>query len=366
MNKIILTIGATQDFADENRLAGTASWWLLHYLSEAGLETSFKTHGRYYLGFEHDKKSYKRFINSGGDPEKTILIRLEPDAVFPSQYTERVSSKYQLIFSPGGIDFIQKREVLVKHPYLLHIKPTTPTGMEPNLQEWVTSNINQGNFTLDHWKQRDGFICMINGNKVSPKTNTNYGLRRKIAKKLGPKMLDVYGPLWQKGIFEKIYHRLAVAAFAIRNFTMPNIFSIYGNLLMQFPNAKGPVINKQLILQSYKFCVVVENSQTAITEKIFDCLINGVLPIYVGPDLTRYDFPEELAFVIHGEPQEILNIVLNNDEEVIQKKLDAMRSYIQSKHFWDHWPASVVYKGVAQEIIAFIKDIEGIKHEISK
>lgn len=361
MAKIMITVGATQDLADENRLAGTAYWWLLHYLQEAGFETSFSIQGSYYLGFEHDKKSYKRFIDSGGELEKTILVRLEPDSVFPSQYSEKVSKKYQLIFSPGSIGAIQKRENLIKHPYLLHIKPTRPAGNEPNLQEWISSNIDQGNFTLEHWKQRNGLVCMVSGNKVSPKTNSNYGLRRKIAKELDPKILDIYGPLWNKRIFEKIHHRIGVAIFAIKNQTLPNIFSVYGNLLMGFSNAKGPVINKQLLIQSYKYSIVVENSQTAVTEKIFDCLINGVLPIYVGPDLAQYGVPEELAYVIHGSAEEILNILLVADDAEIQRKLDAMRRYIQSKHFWDNWPASKVFGGVAQEIIHFIQETEKIR-----
>ncbi len=366
MNKTLITIGATQDLADEKRLNGTAHWWLLHYLKEAGFETTFSIQGQYYLGFEHDRKAYRRFIDSGGTQEKSILVRLEPDSVFPSQYTKRISKKYQLIFSPGSIGKIQKRKNLVNHPYLLCIKPTAPTGNEPNLQEWIVSNINQGNFTLEHWKQRNGLLCMISGNKVSPKSNSNYGLRRKIAKNLDPKILDVYGPLWSNAIFEKIYHRVGVAVFAIKNLTVPNLFSIYGNLLMQFPNAKGPLVNKPLALQSYKYSVVIENSQTAITEKIFDCLINGVLPIYFGPDLAQYGLPVDLAFVTNGGAEEIRRIVLTTDEEEIEKKLSAIRLFIQSKHFWDNWPASKVYSGVAKEIIDFIQETEKTKKSMLK
>lgn len=354
----MITIGATQDYADEENFKGTAGWWLLHYLKEAGFETSFNMKGQYYLGFEHDSKSYKRFIRSGGSRNNSILVRLEPDSVFPAQYTERISRKYKRVFSPGGIGTIQKRDNLINHPYILCLMPTTPTGYEPNLQEWIVSNVNQGNFTLGHWRQRKGLICMVNGNKVSPKNNSNYWLRRKVAKELGSEMLDVYGPLWNTSIFVKIYHRLGVVVFALKNFTVPNIFSIYGNLLMRFPNAKGPIVNKPLTLQSYKYSVVIENSQTAITEKIFDCLISGVIPIYVGPDLAEYALPEDLAFVTNGCASDIRRIISTTDEEEIEKKLNAIQAFIQGKHFYDNWHASVVFKGVAQEIIDFIKETE--------
>lgn len=54
---------------------------------------------------------------------------------------------------------------------------------------------------------------------------------------------------------------------------------------------KGACASKFEVLQSYEFCLCFENMAMNgyITEKIFDCLYAGTIPLYLGaPDISRY------------------------------------------------------------------------------
>jgi len=54
---------------------------------------------------------------------------------------------------------------------------------------------------------------------------------------------------------------------------------------------KGSCVSKFEVLQNYEFCLCFENMAMNgyITEKIFDCLYAGTIPLYLGaPDISRY------------------------------------------------------------------------------
>lgn len=83
--------------------------------------------------------------------------------------------------------------------------------------------------------------------------------------------LDLYGIGWDKKIagFDSSYHRCAIESY------------------------RGPVSyeNKIKLLNKYKFAICFENCPFPgyITEKIFDCILSGCIPIYFGaPDISEY------------------------------------------------------------------------------
>jgi hypothetical protein len=115
-----------------------------------------------------------------------------------------------------------------------------------------------------------------------------------------------------------LYARRVEAIRAFEQGTPPDYFGLYGRgwefppgqpgklgrlltslrrrLLPQpatppFPNWRGLVADKDALLRSAKFAVCYENAADIpgyITEKIFDCLRTGCVPIYWGPqDITR-------------------------------------------------------------------------------
>lgn len=67
----------------------------------------------------------------------------------------------------------------------------------------------------------------------------------------------------------------------------PEDFGLYGYDWSEFPNVnKGKCEDKMTVYHEYKFALCLENSKMndigSVTEKIFDCIRNGVVPIYDG------------------------------------------------------------------------------------
>ena len=63
-----------------------------------------------------------------------------------------------------------------------------------------------------------------------------------------------------------------------------------------FPSYQGPVKTKYEVLSKTKFCICFENArdiQGYITEKIFDCLFAGCIPIYWGDAKIGKSIPAE-------------------------------------------------------------------------
>jgi alpha(1,3/1,4) fucosyltransferase len=121
-------------------------------------------------------------------------------------------------------------------------------------------------------------IICISGNKFSSDHNELYSLRRKWIfdfNKNFPKRFDLYGFGWENYIFEgghKFSNLLNKVNLRLKIFSQ--------DLLVY----KGTIDRKRDVLKMYTFSFIIENvSQDYwITEKIFDCFINGVIPIYLG------------------------------------------------------------------------------------
>ena len=60
------------------------------------------------------------------------------------------------------------------------------------------------------------------------------------------------------------------------------------------PRYQGISLNKQDTLSKYQYALVIENSFEFFSEKFFDALVAGCIPIYVGVDLEKFQIPEHL------------------------------------------------------------------------
>ena len=97
---------------------------------------------------------------------------------------------------------------------------------------------------------------------------------------------------------------------------------------------------------------MIENSNTIVTEKIFDALINGSIPIYIGPKLKEYGLPSEIAIEIEGDVSKIESIIANLTDEDVSNYLESMRSFVSSEYFSLNWRSDEVYR----KIVRIIKD----------
>jgi hypothetical protein len=86
--------------------------------------------------------------------------------------------------------------------------------------------------------------------------------------------IDLYGRNWKLHLNRRVLWWKYLTSY-------PSIISSY----------KGAVLSKYQALSNYKYSICFENSiiDGYITEKIFDCLYAGTVPIYYGaPDINKY------------------------------------------------------------------------------
>jgi hypothetical protein len=320
---------------------------LLKFLEESGFELTKEMNGNFLVAIDHNENQYRQYIKNGGNPKKAILIRLEPISVFPSQFKKNVTSKYAKVFSPGHLSDIS---LGYGWPYQYQIDPNKPLETD---NKWL-EEIKVSNFDSDScyevWRKREIPLSLIAGNKVSPYKEENYRIRRRIAHEVDSTLLKVFGPQWKSPVKSKVWHRLATVRFALINRTIPNLRSIYGDLHWKYNAAIGFIDNKHEVLENTKFAIVVENSNTYVSEKLFDALVNRCIPIYVGPKLVEMRLPSGIAIESKGNPKDIVEIYKETEKRHVLNILIEIEKFLKSKDFYDNWTEFEVYRKIARDI----------------
>lgn len=129
-----------------------------------------------------------------------------------------------------------------------------------------------------YWAKIDRLkrIVVINGNH-KPKNYTGELYSKRIeamAALARQNVVDLYGPGWDKW-------------WARRSFWLP----YWRNRGVLMSINRGPCTSKFETLSHYRFCLCFENMQMPgyVTEKLFDCLYAGTIPLYLGaPDISEW------------------------------------------------------------------------------
>ncbi len=172
-----------------------------------------------------------------------------------------------------------------------------------------------------HWSQRERMhrIVVINGShKPHSFHNELYSTRIDAMAALAPSgVVDLFGRGW-----ERWWSGEARWLPYWRN--RRTLMSIY----------QGPCASKFDVLQRYAFCLCFENMAMNgyITEKLFDCLYAGTIPLYLGaPDILRYVPPDVfIDCTKYGSWDEMWNEVRLIPASRIEAMRDAGREFLGS------------------------------------
>jgi hypothetical protein len=307
----------------------------------------------YLIFINYNKKFYKKYKKSGKNLNKLVLIRLEPVAIHPLQYKKSIERKFGLIIDPGGIIKSNLQSSFIGWPYKVNLNPSSPKVDDPKFDFALKNAIESNFFDYNNWDKRKNKLVLIAANKVSATSNSNYKLRRLIAKQMSSKEIDIYGGLWDSTIRTKVFHRLSVGLYSIRIGYFPNLSALYGSLFTKYRNTLGEPRNKHSIIQQYKYSLVIENSSDYCSEKIFDAILNGSIPIYIGPKSTKIFLPNNLFYSSNGSVDGIRVILNSIQRKTANDMLDSMRSFLQSNNFTENWSSEGVYKKIATKIDIF-------------
>ncbi|WP_219222330.1 glycosyltransferase family 10 domain-containing protein [Vibrio sp. T187] len=131
--------------------------------------------------------------------------------------------------------------------------------------------------------------CLISGNKFSEHPLELYSKRLEFIhwfENNQPTSFDLYGQGWNKIVPPRnVFHRI------INRFPALTVLRGVG-----YSTYKGEVDCKLDIYRGYKFSLCYENAVGLtgyVSEKIFDCLFSGCVPIYLGADNISEHIPRE-------------------------------------------------------------------------
>jgi len=310
-----------------------------------------------FISINHSNQAYREFQKSGKKKNQAILIRSEPYVVFPAQYKQRILNKYGLVITLGNKEKSDGSFYYIQNPYSYLPNPNSQMARGLNVKEILDSRRFNELFEFDNWHKRGIILSLIASNKVSCVRNSNYGLRRDLAVAFSKDFLNIYGELWNSNIRKKLKHRVAVIVHGIFNLTAPNLVSIYGSFFRKYKNYVGPIDDKHVIVRQSKFSLVIENSNEYISEKIFDALINGSIPIYIGPELEKNGVPgQDITITYEDSPKMLEDKIRNLSDNDVKKYLDSIKKFLNSRDFTENWIDHIVYKKIAEKIQEFYKN----------
>jgi hypothetical protein len=230
-----------------------------------------------------------------------VLILWEPAAVMPWQYKKKNLGKFDFVLPMSS--WRAKKlglESYCHHPYLR------------------TENI------VSPFNSRESVIVMINAPKFSASTESNYGLRRQVSRQLyesGVKY-ELFGPNWKMNKRTELRKRLTALRNSLKALERIDLGELSSNMFYSYPEHRGEVAQKISILSKSNLSLVIENQSDFVTEKVFDSIVAGAVPVYVGPDLSK-EFPalNDCLITVEPDADKIVNRILNlGHDELLTKK----------------------------------------------
>ncbi len=352
MARIFLT-GSAKVLLGTNDYPGVAPE-LISHLELLGHSFSDFDSSEAMISLNHTKASLLEKLKKVGKKYPKFLVRIEPDSVFPAQFSKKVTSKYEKVFTLGYLSSDVDNFTSFPTAYRVNKNPLIPSLHDPSISKFVEVNRGKGVFETDNWLTRPGEMVFIASNKTSPSGNLNYFLRRKLVKENLRGHIDVYGIGWAGKKSILIATILKQIAFSIRIGYVPKLCRMLDGVFSDFPKTNGFVDDKHELLQGYKFNVIIENSSNIHTEKIFDAFINGTIPIYCGPELDGFGVPSCAYIRFDGSIVglfESLKGLKSSDFETM--RIESTK-FIQSDEFQNQFSAESVYSRIASSINLYL------------
>jgi hypothetical protein len=258
-----------------------------------------------FLEYPGATNKYFNNLRSKHPETPLYLVLVEPETIRPENWKLENHKAFKKIFSWNTSLADGKRYIWLSWPTKLQINDIYET-------------------------KKSKFCTLIASNKFSNIKNELYSERRNAInwfEKYDPKNFDLYGIGWD---------RMYIPILGRANFILDKIyrkFKIYPKL-NKYSSYRGSLKNKRDALKNYKFAICYENAKSDgwITEKIFDCMMAAVVPIYLGaPDIEKLIPSEAYIDRRNFKNYHYLNQYLKQLSETEYKKyLYEMKKFLQS------------------------------------
>lgn len=252
-----------------------------------------------------------QFLPPPQDKSKSYLLLFESEIIRPDNWDLSKHSAFQKVFTWN----------------------TTLIGTH-NYFRMNFSHMGQVPFLK--FSEKKKFCTLIAGHKMVTHPLELYSKRVEAIRwfeKNQPEDFEFYGMGWD-----------------MHNFTFPIVSKVLNRvkplrryLADSWPSYRGPVNRKLEVLKDYKFSICYENGKDVpgyITEKIFDSMAAGCIPIYWGsPDVKK--FISERCYVDQEKFQsyeDLYRYLKNMGESEYNERLVAIENFLKSEIHSEYLP----------------------------
>lgn len=227
-----------------------------------------------------------------------VLILGEPKSVIPWQYKKKNLNRFDLIIAVG-----EKRAQNLK------------------INSWVNASYDFKKFLLNE-SLRTRSAVMINSAKFSSNKSSLYGFRRSLSMAMHKSDLDydLIGDNWRMPKTKELRERIWALRKDLLAGYLPSLSEAFSHFFYKYPEYIGRVDNKFNAFSNYKYALIIENEADYVSEKLFDAIAAGCVPIYVGPSLSRYKNLANCVIKFKPSVNLIVDYFRSGDETVFWEK----------------------------------------------
>lgn len=202
----------------------------------------------------------------------------------------------------------------------------------------------------EYWRYS---ATMINGNKRSAIRGSLYGLRRRV---ISTSMsagvpVAVFGRGWGSGLFEDVSLGVRAVGKALHCLSSVDFVEALGGSGSRPQFQMGEIEHKSVALKQAPMSIVIENSADYVSEKLFDAIRHGVVPIYVGPPLQEFGIPQSVALETPPVAAEIIRVIRASSVDQSLDVIAAGRDWICSEEVREHG-SDLALEGLGRSIAA--------------
>jgi len=302
----------------------------------------------------HDPHPKKLELLGKDRLKRSIVQFSEPPAVAPEQYSK---GNLEFISNTCSAIYCFNKQLCKEYGFIHH--------------PWYTDLYPHRELQIMPAKERRG-ICMIAANKYKRSSLSKLGFRQNFVTELLrypelTKHFELYGHNWLKAIgrIKKIIPNRIADRLTI-------VDKILGKCESKLPwnfglktIYKGVIRSKAAVLSKMKFNVVIENMywDGYVSEKVFDALQVGCIPIYFGaPDIEDYIPPA--AFIngrLFSDPIESVSYALSLSDNKVNNMIQCGQEWLQSVNFENDFGRHSYISRIQEKISNIVQGTSGMQ-----
>jgi hypothetical protein len=180
-------------------------------------------------------------------------------------------------------------------------------------------------------KERSPRTCSIFGNKFSASVLSNYGLRRRVLlldEQLENK-IDLYGVDWLDPLWLQTQRKIYAARQQLMNLREFSFRELLGELYFVPLSYKGVMDTDMTKLFVYETSLVIENQSDYVSEKIWNSLVAGTVPFYVGPEIHD-EMLESCVIQVENSAEAVIEAIYQTPIKLIRNKRKNIEKLLQN------------------------------------